>query len=213
MSNLSGITDLDREILSKLDNRELLRACSIDKHTWNKVCNDDFLRRRLIQKYPEIETYKHKNESWKQFFIKAVNYIALMEEEFEYEYISGNFFKQYKLLHKTDIDALLVDSALEGEIYRVIWALFKGADIHAEDDNALKWASEKGHLDVVKYLVKHGSDINAEHNYALVHASQNGHLDVVKYLVENGANINDLALRRTKQNRHSEVVKYLMKYK
>ena len=57
MSKLSGIRDVDREILSKVDDKELLKACSIDKYTWKNVCDDAFLRRRLLSKYPEIEAF------------------------------------------------------------------------------------------------------------------------------------------------------------
>ena len=32
----------------------------------------------------------------------------------------------------------------------------KGADIHVEDDYALRWASYDGHLEVVKYLKSKG---------------------------------------------------------
>lgn len=67
MSNLSGIRDVDREILSKLDDKELLNFCQIDRYSWNSVCDDAFLRRRLIAKYPEIEKEKRENESWKRF--------------------------------------------------------------------------------------------------------------------------------------------------
>jgi len=64
-----------------------------------------------------------------------------------------------------------------------------GVDIIADDNYAVRWASEYGHLDVVKYLVEHGADITADNNYAVRWASLNGHLEVVKYLVEHGADI------------------------
>jgi hypothetical protein len=60
MSKISGIRDLDREILGKVDDNELLNVCLIDKYTWNNVCDDSFLRRRLLSKFPEIEQYKKK---------------------------------------------------------------------------------------------------------------------------------------------------------
>ena len=56
-------------------------------------------------------------------------------------------------------------------------AFFSGVDAN----NALCWASEDGHLDIVKYLVEHGANIHF--NNALSWALEYGHLDVVKYLV------------------------------
>ena len=74
----------------------------------------------------------------------------------------------------------------------------KGADIHAANDYALRYASFNGHLDVVKYLVEKGANIHAVDDYALRYAADNGRLDVVKYLVEKGA-----------RNGHLDVVEYL----
>ena len=67
--------------------------------------------------------------------------------------------------------------------------LEKGADIHVDDDYALRWASKNGHFDIVKFLVENGADVHAWNNHALRLASENGHFDIVKYLVENGADI------------------------
>ena len=93
-TQLTGLKDLDREVLLKLDDIELLKACSIDKYTWETVCDDDFLRRRL-RKYSEIEKYKKENETWKNFFLRATRDIAFMEER--HEYTSGDFHRQYEL--------------------------------------------------------------------------------------------------------------------
>ena len=60
--------------------------------------------------------------------------------------------------------------------------MLPGADIHADDEGALQWASQNGHLEVVQYLVEQGADIHAYDDYALRMASWHGHLEVVKYL-------------------------------
>ena len=52
-----------------------------------------------------------------------------------------------------------------------------GANIHARDNEALIEASYFGHLEVVKYLEERGADIH------LIWASENGHLEVVKSFV------------------------------
>ena len=58
--SLSGLKDVDREVLRYVDDRELLRVCSLDRKTWNEVCDDAFLRRRLNSKYPGIENTRRK---------------------------------------------------------------------------------------------------------------------------------------------------------
>ena len=62
--SLSGLKDIDREILKYVDDGELLKICSVDKKMWNEVCDDNFLKRRLSQ-YPGIEKYKGQ-KSWKK---------------------------------------------------------------------------------------------------------------------------------------------------
>ena len=65
----------------------------------------------------------------------------------------------------------------------------KGADIHANNDYALRSSAAKGHLEVVKLLIEKGADIHAYNNYALRWSAINGHLEVIQLLIEKGANI------------------------
>ena len=212
--SFSGLKDVDREILKHVEDRELLKFCMIDKKTWNSVCNDDFLRRRLSAKYPGIEKYKKEKESWKQFFLRAIYYIAKMKEKHEYDYISGDFQLQYKLLRKYtgNINILLIVSSTKGELSLVKYTIEKGDHVHAQSD-ALKYAAWKGHLDIVKYLVEHGADIHTDEDEPFKKAAEHGHLDVVKYLLEQGADIHaedDYALRYSSVNGYFDVVKYLV---
>ena len=58
----------------------------------------------------------------------------------------------------------------------------QGANIHADNDYAIRLASCNGHLEIVKFLVENGANIHANDNSAIHCASSNGHLDVVEYL-------------------------------
>lgn len=57
------------------------------------------------------------------------------------------------------------------------------ADLHAHDDEALLWASERGFVAVVQLLLQHGANVHGE---ALARASRNGHA-VVQLLIQHGA--------------------------
>jgi len=209
--SFSGNKDVDREILSKLDDRNLLQACQVNKYVWNQVCNEDFFRNRLLKMFPEIKREDVKN--WKEFYLRAIYYISKMKEDYGYVYTFGDFKTQYNLLkeygkNKSD---LLIRSSITGEPSLVIWSLKNGADIHVENDLALRWASYNGNLELVKYLVSQGADINAIHDYALRYASFNGHLEVVKYLVSQGADIHandNEALKYASRNGKLEIVEY-----
>ena len=218
--SLSGLKDVDREILKQVDDKELLKICTVDRKTWNDVCDDAFLRRRLTIKYPGIEEYKREDESWKKFFLNVIYYVSKMKDEFKFAYIEGDFKKQYFILkqwrnYNYDIDNLLTGAAEHGESSLVKFALGNGADLHAYGDAALRNASKKGHLDVVKYLVENGADIHIINDSPLREASENGHLEIVKYLLKHGADIHaahDFALYFATLNNHYHVVKYLIEH-
>ena len=209
-SQLTGIKDIDRVILSHVPDKELLTVCSIDRKFWNAVCDDAFLKRRLA-KYIGIEKYKGE-ESWKEFFLKFIYYTSRMREENKFEYTGGDFRKQYNLLKTIDMDYLFRQAVRAGELSLVIYAVNNGANLNTIGGEALSTASLEGYFDIVKYLVENG--VNVENIYnPLTKAAENGHLDIVKYLVENGADIHidrDLPLAYATENDHYDVVKYLV---
>ncbi len=67
-----------------------------------------------------------------------------------------------------------------------------GANVRADDDYALRFASERGHLDVVQYLVEQGADIHADNDDAVRRASRNGHFHILSYLMDQGANVRQI---------------------
>ncbi len=61
---------------------------------------------------------------------------------------------------------------------------------HTIGMSALMLAAKKGHLDMVKLLLKHNANANLSNTSgktALMFAVKYGHLDIVKFLIENGA--------------------------
>ena len=65
-----------------------------------------------------------------------------------------------------------------------------GADIHAEGDEALKWAALRGHTELVRFLLEKGADPSADSHYPIHMARRNGHTEVVSILVEYGEDPN-----------------------
>ena len=88
-----------------------------------------------------------------------------------------------------------------------------GADVHASDDFALRWASEKGCTEIVQVLLDHGADVHADNDLALQWASKEGHSEVVKVLLDHGADVHaddDFALQWASEKGHAEVVQVLL---
>ena len=105
--------------------------------------------------------------------------------------------------------------AEKGDLDGVRFWVEDGADVHANDDEALRLASMNGQLEVVKYIVEEcGADMHADDDSALQLASMNGHLKVVRYLVEGGgANVHancESALGWASREGHIDIVRYLV---
>jgi len=68
-----------------------------------------------------------------------------------------------------------------------------GANIHAQDDQALISASSYGRLSVVEELLRRGANVHAQNEKALKQAILNNRQTVIQKLFDNGANINVLS--------------------
>jgi len=85
-------------------------------------------------------------------------------------------------MYQETLNVRLKQASYEGHLNVVKYLVSKGADIHAGDDESLRWASYEGHLNVVKYLVSKGANVEAWDDWALQWAKVNNHTYVVNYL-------------------------------
>ena len=217
---LTGLRDTDREVLKYVDDKSVLKVCSINRKMWYEVCDDNFLRRRLNMKYRGIEKYKKEKEeekekekeTWKRFFVRATNYIRRMEEKFKFKYSEGDFERQFYLLNYFVTDELLVQALIENNLSLVKYAVEKGADVHGWGNYCLRQASDSGYLEIVKYLVKQGNYTNTSYTLPLQCASSSGHLEVVKFILSLGATINESSLLYAAKFGHLETLQYLLQH-
>jgi len=77
----------------------------------------------------------------------------------------------------------LINNSQYGHLETVKYLVSLGADIHANNDEAIQQASRYGHLKIVKYLIKQGANIHAD-SYAIKEALHNGYDEVVQYLID-----------------------------
>src|SRR5581483_2115027 len=225
-------TDIKRLIANFLDDKDIPNYCIINKNQYLTVCNEQFFKNILLQRYPDTlnwfgklenrlcDTLEYRDISFKRWYLSIIYYVDLLNNEYGFnykKYNKGNPKEQYeifgKLNNKKNMNELLILASEKSELSLIKFALDNGANIHAYHDMALRWASSNGDLEIVRYLFEHGVNINVKDDYALQLASESGHLGVVKYLVEKGANIHtnaDYPLRWASRKGHLEVVKYLV---
>ena len=236
--SLSGLKDVDREILKYIDDSELLKVCSVNKWFYNIVCDDNFLKRRLM-KYPNIEKSR-QGENWKQFFSCFLYYNSEMKKKFDFSYTSGHFKKQYALLqyrlkeekkrkyflraikhfslvkHFIEKGYLQMDDALEyacvrGKIETVKWLIDQGVNLQIKGPVCLRLAGLNERLEIIDYLITRGLSLNDD---LLKDAAIYDNLKTAKYLIEKGANIHandDIALRMAVDYASIEMVELLLR--
>lgn len=77
----------------------------------------------------------------------------------------------------------------KGNINIVKYLIEKGAVIDTVDNEAIRRAAENGRLDTVIFLADVGADIHAKYEQALRFSAANGHLEVVRFLISRGADV------------------------
>ena len=80
------------------------------------------------------------------------------------------------------INKRFIKAARNNQIDKFKNLLSQGANIHANDDYALRFSAAKGHIEIVKFLILQGANIYADNDKALILSAQNGHDDVWRAL-------------------------------
>ena len=163
-----------------------------------------------------------KIEIWIKLALEDVQKMTEVSEEFKTLYDSEDFKQRY-----IEYDPIRMRNILRNAINNdqpqifLEWAplaIEMGVyDPSADDDDAIRWASEFGHTDVVKLLLGDDRvDPSADNDEAILLASYNGHLDVVKLLLQDPdvdpSADNDEAIRWASENGHTDVVNILKQW-
>lgn len=102
------------------------------------------------------------------------------------------------------LNSKIIDVGLDQAVWAGRWKIVKyliehGADIHINNDIALRNAAKFGLLGAVKGLVRLGADVNANNDEAFFSAIKGGYTDVAQFLADQGLNLDP------------DVVEYILK--
>jgi hypothetical protein len=80
----TGIADLDKLILFKLNDRDLLNTCLVDKSLSN-ICNDDtFWKQRFINIFGEDKLVNNNtNKPWKQYYLEIIHDLDIINNNYD----------------------------------------------------------------------------------------------------------------------------------
>ncbi len=197
----TGIKDVDREILRKLPDEDVIKSCSVDKYLREKVCDEQFFERRIQENYPELideypESFKLLYSSYKQGYLETVYYISKMKE-IGYDYVKNGELPRsqyYKSKRVYDIISRLKKHKYES--WRGVISLM---DIIRMND-----------LNLIKYAMKIYDFAEDTRQKALLN-SGTFNLNIVKYFADQGelsAYIIQMYLERARRAGDVEMIKY-----
>lgn len=132
--------------------------------------------------------------------------------------ISINDIKIVKFLLTKQINPAMLNKAVllaVGKGYTKIIQLLldEGADIHANNDGALRLAVDHRNVHVIRFLLDKGADVHSNNDLALIRSTEGGHTGIVRLLVEKGADIhadNDRPFMNAAESGKVDMVEFLI---
>jgi outer membrane protein assembly factor BamB len=112
-----------------------------------------------------------------------------------------------------DAEETLWNAARSGDLETIKKLVAAGVDVNAKtkyNATALAYACDKGHVDIVRYLLEHGAEVNTTDNFydftPLGWAGFNEHVEIVGLLLDNGATGADQVLALGVRNGNKAMV-------
>lgn len=111
--------------------------------------------------------------------------------------------------NRTDV----IQACRYGDLPALQELLAQNVDIHENDDQALQWAAQNGHTEIVGILLDLGADIHVHDDNCLKIAADQGHTGTVEFLLDRGAKIhaeNDMSLNWAAFSGQTETTRLLL---
>lgn len=109
----------------------------------------------------------------------------------------------------------LMKSTIDNDFREVTKLLENGADVHADNDLALRKSAKCCNLKMVTLLLEHGANIHASDDRALRWGFKYGHLNMIEGLLQQGADIHckdNICLQMLQQNFNEKIANIILEY-
>ena len=204
-----------QDIFKQLDDKTLANCKNVSKFLCNFLNNCNLLWQRRIRKLTQnqVEFSNHWKLATEKTPIDILQKLAIVVEEF-FTLYPEEFDPQLSPLHIVGAQNSL---SLYNKIFERIGLINPACT--KDGRTPLLFASDSGHLEIVKYISDHLEQKNPAKNdgWTPLHAaSQEGHLDIAKYIAGHLENKNPTAhdgettLHSAADNGHEEICKLII---
>lgn len=230
----SGNKDVDRLILEKLNDKDLLKTCKLGKYAL-ELCDENFFRKRLMKDYPDSVKYKN-DKSWKNYYLSTIYYVSKMKEEYNFVYKSGDPKEYWNMLNFKGYVALLFELIGKNkakDLYEIkiinypalvntAFAIHGAARNNHKDfidyllsqkenqfilNKGLEGATEDNNIELIEFFINKGAN---SFNESLNIASIQGNINLIEFFINKGVDdLNQAMAQAAKENR-KETVNYLI---
>ena|ERR1035441_3681483 len=107
-----------------------------------------------------------------------------MTSTMTYKSLMSPFYRAVAWAGMVNLNEELWFAASRGDSQKVKAILMAGADVHADEDDALRVAAAGRHTDTVRALLEAGADVHAQEDVASWWARQHSDSDMVRTLSE-----------------------------
>ena len=183
-------------ILNFADDKEIISMLMVNKKFAQKLGDDNFFKKVLERKYPNLVKFKKENETWKHLYLRMIKYIALLNEKFDIPYLNlvdydpTEFYNEYNNTQYIIYEALkqLSENGGNHEVLEMLLDRFiekykdsKLINVKMSLDDFIINAVQSGDLKTVTILLEKGAD---NYEMLLIEAAFSDHLNIVKFVME-----------------------------
>ena len=161
--------DMNREIEDCYNRGKTLKQCATQ-------IIDKYYKITKVNKYHNTTRYQTNRD------LGGEGEVTEVEESVKDLMTPKSTNDMIKSLGNLSPNKLLIVGSTKGVESLVTHALNSGADIHYNNDEAVRMASHEGNSEIVQLLIDNGADVNVYEGLPLILASTNNHTETVKLL-------------------------------